>query len=75
MYNDSKYLIFKQNLIVGYTTSWREADDICRKNSELTWDIPSIHTQQNINQLEQVNIMTNFSDLIESLINQKNNNN
>ncbi len=71
MSSDSKYLIFKQHLVVGYTNSWREADDICRKNSELTWDIPSIHTQKNINQLEQVTIQTNFHDIIESLTHEK----
>ena len=75
MYHDTKYLIFKQHLILGYTNSWQEADDICKKNSELTWDIPSIHTQQNINQLEQVTIQTNFREIIESLIDEKNNNN
>ena len=71
MSTDSKYLIFKQHLIVGYTNSWREADDICRKKSELTWDIPSIHTQQNINHLEQVTIQTNFHDLLKSQTHEK----
>ena len=32
------YFIYQNEEIIGYTTSWKEADDICQKYKNLLWD-------------------------------------
>ena len=32
------YFIYQNEEIIGYTTSWQEADDICQKYKNLLWD-------------------------------------
>lgn len=39
------YFIYEKDKIVGYTTSWREADDICQKYKNLLWDSSHEYSQ------------------------------
>ena len=32
------YFIYQNEKIIGYTTSWLKADDICKKYKNLLWD-------------------------------------
>ena len=32
------YFIYYEDKIIGYTYTWKEADDICQKYGNLVWD-------------------------------------
>lgn len=39
MYKDDFWaVIYNNNKIIGYTPTFKEADDICKKNNTYSWD-------------------------------------
>ena len=70
MLGDTYFLIFHKNNIIGYTTSWKEADDICQKHPNLMWDSLEIYSQEKKiecklpTDLEQLTIQTQLLNLI-----------
>jgi hypothetical protein len=45
------YLIYLLDEVIGYTTSWQEADDICKKDHRLTWTFITTRDFVNLKQL------------------------
>lgn len=52
------YLIYKNERVIGYTTSWEEADHICLKNNNLFWRF----TTAQIQGLQRLTIKSLFID-------------
>ena len=47
------YFIYQNEEIIGYTTSWKEADDICQKYKNLLWD-SSKEYSRSLKKIEEV---------------------
>lgn len=45
------YLIFENDKVIGFTTSWQEADNICMKNYKLSWRFTNSKMDPNLKQL------------------------
>jgi len=51
------YLIYLQNKVIGYTTSWQEADDICKNDYRLSWKF----TNAKVSGIYQVTVYSSTS--------------
>lgn len=59
-YIKSIALIYKEKKVVGWVATSREADDLCMKNHQYSWDYYRNHMDTvSLNEIEQISI-TNF---------------
>ena len=45
MYENSMVLIFKQNKVVGWMSTYQEANMFCTKNHDYVWDFYAPHKE------------------------------
>lgn len=55
-YPSNVCLIYKNSECIGYTHSWQEAEEICKKNFELQWEHVKKKTKHLIEKLQQLTI-------------------
>ena len=55
-YPSNVCLIYKGDDCIGYTHSWQEAEEICKKNSEFQWERVKKKTINLIEKLQQLTI-------------------
>ena len=58
------FLIYKGDTIIGYTHTYKEADDICKKNINYSWDYSTIIKSNS----ERVKLYNSLPQLVISLI-------
>ena len=58
-YIKSIALIYKEKKVVGWVATSREADDLCMKNHQYSWDYYRNHIDSvSLNEIEQISIAT-----------------
>ena len=56
-YINSIVLIYKEKEVMGWVATWREAEDLCIKNHEYSWDFYRNHMNSvSLNELNQMTI-------------------